>query len=311
MKDRFDIAFACDTDHDRHGIVTRSAGLLPPNHYLAVLIDYLFRAPAALAQRAAVGKTVVSSADDRSRGGKARPRRCTRCRWDSSGSSTVCATARSASPARKAPARPSCAATARVWTTDKDGIVPALLAAEITARTGRDPGEIYRATHARTRRACRAPRRGDGDAGSRSEQLAQLSPQQFRHAELAGETIERILDRAPGNDAPIGGLKVIDRQRLVRRASSGTEDIYKIYAESFRGEEHLDRIVEEAQAMVDAALAGDAVRESGGGVKSKTRRPVFFNLVQIQMPVGALTSITHRVTGILLAAWHSIQHLHP
>jgi phosphoglucomutase len=141
----------------------------------------------------------------------------------------------------------------RVWTTDKDGIVPALLAAEITARMGRDPGEIYGTL--------------TGELGEPVEQrvqaaatqkqrrlLAKLSPSQFRHTELAGEKIERVLDRAPGNDAPIGGLKVITKSGWFAARPSGTEDIYKIYAESFRGDDHLRRIVEEAQTMVDSAL---------------------------------------------------------
>ena len=142
-----------------------------------------------------------------------------------------------------------------MWTTDKDGIVPALLAAEITLRTGRDPGEIYRAIT----RDLGEPveRRVQATATPQQKRrLAQLSPREFRHTELAGETIRRILDRAPGNDAPIGGLKVITDSSWFAARPSGTEDIYKIYAESFRGEKHLDRVVEEAQAMVDAALAG-------------------------------------------------------
>jgi phosphoglucomutase len=141
----------------------------------------------------------------------------------------------------------------RVWTTDKDGIVPALLAAEITVRMSRDPGEIYRAlTHELGEPA---ERRVQATATpSQKSQLAQLSPAQFRHTELAGEKIERILDRAPGNDAPIGGLKVISRSGWFAARPSGTEDVYKIYAESFRGVAHLARIVEEAQSMVDGAI---------------------------------------------------------
>jgi phosphoglucomutase len=150
----------------------------------------------------------------------------------------------------------------RVWTTDKDGIVPALLAAEITVRMGRDPGEIYRAlTHELGEPA---ERRVQATATpSQKRQLAQLSPAQFRHTELAGEKIERILDRAPGNDASIGGLKVISRSGWFAARPSGTEDVYKIYAESFRGEAHLGRIVEEAQTMVDRAIGRKGKQSTG------------------------------------------------
>ena len=140
-----------------------------------------------------------------------------------------------------------------VWTTDKDGIVLALLSAEITMRMGRDPAEIYRGlTHELGEPA---ERRVQGAATPKQKaRLTRLSPQQFRHTELAGEKIEHVLDRAPGNDAPIGGLKVITKSGWFAARPSGTENIYKIYAESFRGEDHLERIVEEAQTMVDGAL---------------------------------------------------------
>jgi phosphoglucomutase len=140
-----------------------------------------------------------------------------------------------------------------VWATDKDGIVPALLSAEITMRIGRDPGEIYRALTQELGEP--AERRVQAAASSKQKKLlARLSPRQFRHSKLAGEKIERVLDRAPGNDAPIGGLKVITKSGWFAARPSGTENIYKLYAESFRGENHLERIVEEAQAMVDGAL---------------------------------------------------------
>jgi phosphoglucomutase len=140
-----------------------------------------------------------------------------------------------------------------VWTTDKDGIVPALLAAEISLRTGRDPGENYRAL---TRDLGEPVEQRVQAAATPAQKarLARLSPQQFRHTELAGEKIESVQDRAPGNDAPIGGLRVITKSGWFAARPSGTEDIYKIYAESFRGQAHLDRILGEAQAMVDAAL---------------------------------------------------------
>jgi len=256
LKDRFDIAFACDTDHDRHGIVTRSAGLLPPNHYLAVAIDYLFRHRRRWPARSAIGKTVVSSAMiDRvsARLGRTLYEVPVGFKWFVDGllaSSLGFAGEESAGACflRR---------NGRVWTTDKDGIVPALLAAEITVSTGRDPCEGYR----EIARELGEPveRRVQAEASPRQKQrLTRLSPAQFRHTELAGEKIQRVLDRAPGNDAPIGGLKVVAASGWFAARPSGTEDIYKIYAESFRGEAHLNRIVDEAQAMVAGALASAA-----------------------------------------------------
>ena len=252
MKDRFDIALACDTDHDRHGIVTRSAGLLPPNHYLAVAIDYLYQHRPRWPRRAAVGKTIVSSQlIDRvaARLGRGLYDVPVGFKWFVDGllhgslgfageeSAGACCLRRNG----------------RVWTTDKDGIVPALLAAEITMRMGRDPGEIYRALALELGEP--AERRVQSAATPKQKTLlSRLSPGQFRPTELAGEKIERVLDRAPGNDAPIGGIKVITKSGWFAARPSGTEDIYKIYAESFRGGDHLERIVEEAQAMVDGAL---------------------------------------------------------
>jgi len=256
LKDRFDIAFACDTDHDRHGIVTRSAGLLPPNHYLAVAIDYLFRHRRRWPARSAIGKTVVSSAMiDRvsARLGRTLYEVPVGFKWFVDGllaSSLGFAGEESAGACflRR---------NGRVWTTDKDGIVPALLAAEITVSTGRDPCEGYR----EIARELGEPveRRVQAEASPRQKQrLTRLSPAQFRHTELAGEKIQRVLDRAPGNDAPIGGLKVVAASGWFAARPSGTEDIYKIYAESFRGEAHLNRIVDEAQAMVAGALVSAA-----------------------------------------------------
>jgi phosphoglucomutase len=256
MKDRFDIAFACDTDHDRHGVVTRSAGLMPPNHYLAVAIDYLFQHRPRWSPGAAVGKTIVSSQMiDRVTGrlGRKLHEVPVGFKWFVDGlvdGSLGFAGEESAGAS-------FLRLDGDVWTTDKDGIVPALLSAEITVRMGRDPGEIYEAM---TRDLGEPVERRVEAAASPDQKakLARLSPDEFRHTRLAGEEIEGVLDRAPGNGAPIGGLKVVTRSGWFAARPSGTEDIYKIYAESFRGEAHLDRILEEAQAMVDAALGPGA-----------------------------------------------------
>ncbi len=253
LKDRFDIAFACDTDHDRHGIVTRNAGLLPPNHYLSVAIFYLFQHRPKWSKSAAVGKTLVSSQMiDRvtAKLGRRLYEVPVGFKWfvdglldgslgfggeESAGASFL-------------------RLDGSVWTTDKDGIAPALLSAEITARIGRDPGEIYR----ELARELGEPVYDRVEAPATPQQkqaLARLSPQQIRCAELAGEKIRTILTRAPGNDAPVGGLKVVVENGWFAARPSGTEDIYKIYAESFRGADHLRRILAEAQTIVDAALA--------------------------------------------------------
>lgn len=252
LKDSFDIAIACDTDHDRHGIVTRGAGLLPPNHYLTVMIDYLFAHRPRWRKRSAVGKTIVSTQMiDRvaARLGRAVCEVPVGFKWfvDGLGNGSLGFAGEESAGAS------FLRADGNVWTTDKDGIVPALLAVEITQRMGRDPGEIYRAI---TRDLGEpAERRIQGSATPPQKQrLAQLSPSEFRETDLAGESIRCILDRAPGNGAPIGGLKVMTDSSWFAARPSGTEDIYKIYAESFRGEKHLDRVLEEAQAMVDGAL---------------------------------------------------------
>jgi phosphoglucomutase len=253
IKDRFDIACACDTDHDRHGIVTRNAGLLPPNHYLSVAILYLFQHRPKWNKDAAVGKTVASSQMiDRvtAKLGRKLYEVPVGFKWfveglldgslgfggeESAGASFL-------------------RLDGSVWTTDKDGIVPALLSAEITARMGRDPGEIYRELEREF--GVSVYDRVEAPATPEQKQmLAQLSPQQIKSAELAGEKIQTILTHAPGNDAPIGGLKVIAESGWFAARPSGTEDIYKIYAESFRGADHLHRILEEAQTIVSAALA--------------------------------------------------------
>jgi phosphoglucomutase len=253
LKDRFDIAFGCDTDHDRHGIVTPGAGLMPTNHYLSVAIDYLFRERHGWSAQAAVGKTVVSSAMiDRvaERLGRRLYEVPVGFKWFVDGLldgslAFVGEESAGATMSRR---------DGRVWTTDKDGIVPALLSAEITARTGRDPGELYQGL-AREFGAPESDRIDAPATPAQKKKLAALSPKQLHSTELAGDKIERIIDRAPGNDAPIGGIKVIASGGWFAARPSGTENIYKIYAESFRGVEHLRAILGEAQAIVDAALA--------------------------------------------------------
>jgi phosphoglucomutase len=252
LKDRFDIAFGCDTDHDRHGIVTPGAGLLPTNHYLSVAIDYLFRERRGWNGRAAVGKTVVSSAMiDRvtARLGRRLYEVPVGFKWFvegllDGGLAFVGEESAGATLIRR---------DGSAWTTDKDGIVPALLAAEITARTGRDPGEHYAALA----RELGDPASDRLDAPASPEQkqrLSKLSPREITATELAGDPISEVLDRAPGNHEAIGGIKVIASGGWFAARPSGTENIYKIYAESFRGREHLGAILQQAQAVVDAAL---------------------------------------------------------
>lgn len=252
LKDRFDIAFACDPDHDRHGIVTRSAGLLPPNHYLAVAIHYLFQHRPQWGSQAAVGKTLVSSqiidhvAEDLGRKLYEVP---VGFKWfvdglldgsigfggeESAGASFL-------------------RTDGTVWTTDKDGIVPALLSAEITSRLGRDPGELYRELTSKFGEPVYDRIEAPATVAQKKI-LSTLAPNQVKATELAGEKIQSKLDHAPGNNAPIGGLKVTTKSGWFAARPSGTEDIYKIYAESFKGEDHLRRIVDEAQVIVKDAL---------------------------------------------------------
>jgi len=253
LKDSYDVAFACDTDHDRHGIVTKSAGLMPPNHYLSVVIDYLFRQRAEWQPRAAVGKTVVSTAMiDRV---TARLRRRlyevpVGFKWFVAGLVSGDLGFGGEESAGASFLRRDGAA----WSTDKDGIIPALLAAEITARTGRDPGEAYRGLT----RELGEPFSDRVEARATPEQkkkLSKLDRSQIRISELAGDPIDAVLTHAPGNQAPIGGVKVASKNGWFAARPSGTEDIYKIYAESFRDEQHLRTLLQEAQRIVDAALA--------------------------------------------------------
>jgi phosphoglucomutase len=255
-KDRFDIAFACDTDHDRHGIVTANAGLLPPNHYLSAAIFYLFQHRPLWGQGAAVGKTVVSSAmidKVTAKLGRKLYEVPVGFKWFVGGLLDGSLAFGGEESAGASFTRMD----GRVWTTDKDGIVPALLSAEITATMGRDPGEIYRALT----RDFGEPLYDRVEARATPAEkaiLARLSPQQVRSAELAGEKIQTILSQAPGNGAPLGGLKVIAESGWFAARPSGTEDIYKIYAESFRGADHLRSIIEQAQTIV-----GDSLKAAG------------------------------------------------
>jgi phosphoglucomutase len=266
MKDRFDLSFACDTDHDRHGIVTRAAGLLPPNHYLAVAISYLFQHRPKWRKAAAVGKMVVSSQMiDRvaAKLGRKLYEVPVGFKWFVDGLLDGSLGFGGEESAGASFAR----LDGTVWTTDKDGIVPALLAAEITARVGRDPGEIYR----ELTRAFGEPVYDRVEAPATPNQkalLARLSPQQIKFTELAGERVQSVLTQAPGNGAPIGGLKVVAESGWFAARPSGTESIYKIYAESFRGADHLRRILEEAQTIVSDALAASPQEP---GILSATR----------------------------------------
>jgi phosphoglucomutase len=248
MKDRFDVAFACDTDHDRHGVVTPSAGLLNPNHYLAVAIDYLFRNRPHWKPEAGVGKTLVSSTMI-DRVAADLPRKLNEVpvgfKWfvdglldgslgfggeESAGASFL-------------------KRDGGAWSTDKDGLILGLLAAEITAKRKKDPGDCYRELTGKFGNP--VYERIDAPASAAEKAILQkLSPEQVSAKELAGEKIEAMLTTAPSNGAAIGGLKVVTRNGWFAARPSGTEDVYKIYAESFLGEEHLRRIQKEAQALI-------------------------------------------------------------
>ena len=254
LKDDYDVAFACDTDHDRHGVVTRSMGLMQPNNYLSVLVDYLFRHRPQWGDKANVGKTVVStSLIDRvtQRLGRKLYEVPVGFKWFADGLydgslGFGCEESAGASLLRH---------DGSVWTTDKDGIVPALLSAEMTAREGKDPGKLYN----ELTDALGKPYSDRVEAAANAQQkakLSKLSPQQLQSKELAGEKIEQVLDHAPGNNAAIGGIKVIAASGWFAARPSGTEEIYKIYGESFKSDAHLKAILQEAQKIVDTALAG-------------------------------------------------------
>ena len=253
LQNSFDVAFACDPDADRHGIVTASAGLLPPNHYLAVAIHFLFQQRPRWRADTAVGKTMVSSQMiDRvvAKLGRTLYETPVGFKWFVAGMLDGSLGFGGEESAGASFLRRD----GRAWSTDKDGIAPALLSAEITARAGRDPGELYR----ELTREFGEPAYDRVDAPATPEQkarLSRLSPEQVRQTDLAGERIQSTLTRAPGNDAPFGGLKVTAKTGWFAARPSGTEEIYKIYAESFQGPDHLHRILQEAQALVAATLA--------------------------------------------------------
>ena len=252
LKDRFDVAFASDTDSDRHGIVSHSQGLLDPNHYLSVAISYLFANRPQWSQAVAVGKTVVSSSMI-DRVAARLNRRLIEVpvgfKWFVEGlidgSVGFCGEESSGATFLRR--------DGTVWTTDKDGIVPNLLAAEITARTGKDPGEHYRKLTAEF--GDPLYERIDAPATQKQkDKLAKLSPEAITETMLAGEPIIAKLTNAPGNQAPIGGLKVITANGWFAARPSGTENIYKVYAESFKDRNHLDAVISEAQIIVKRAL---------------------------------------------------------
>jgi phosphoglucomutase len=253
MRDRFDVAFGNDTDADRHGIVTPTAGLLNPNHYLAVAIDYLFRNRAGWRSDAGIGKTVVSSGMiDRvaARLSRRLHEVPVGFKWFVEGLSDGTLGFGGEESAGASFLREDGTA----WSTDKDGLILGLLAAEVMATTGRDPGEQY----ADLTREFGAPVYERIDAPATMEQkaaLSRLSPSQVTADTLAGERIEAMLTTAPGNGAAIGGLKVVTANGWFAARPSGTEDVYKLYAESFLGEDHLRKIQEEAQALIARVLS--------------------------------------------------------
>jgi phosphoglucomutase len=253
LKDGFDVAFACDPDHDRHGIVTPTGGLLAPNNYLAVAIDYLFQNRPQWRADAAVGKTVVSSGMiDRvtARLGRRLHEVPVGFKYFADGLFEGSLGFGGEESAGASFLRRD----GSVWTTDKDGLIPALLAAEMTARTGRDPSQAYQALTAELGEPFSTRVEAKANPQQKAA-LGKLSPDQVKSTELAGEPIEQVLSHAPGNGQAIGGLKVITANGWFAARPSGTEDIYKIYAESFIDEAHLQRLVSEAQVLVDSAIA--------------------------------------------------------
>ncbi len=249
----YDVAFACDTDHDRHGIVTPGSGLLPPNHYLAVAIDYLFQHRPLWSEQTAIGKTIVSSGlidKIAHKLGRRLYEVPVGFKWFAPGLYDGSLGFGGEESAGAAFLRRD----GRVWTTDKDGIIPSLLAAEIKAKTGRDPGERYQQLANEFGHAHEV--RVEAPANSAQKKaLSKLSREQITSTELAGDAIESILTHAPGNNAAFGGVKVISKNGWFAARPSGTEEIYKIYAESYQSKEHLQQLVVEAQGIVDKAIA--------------------------------------------------------
>ncbi len=255
QKDRYDIAFACDTDHDRHGIVTPAAGLLPANHYLAVMIDALFSSRAEWGKDVAIGKTVVStSMIDRVAGrlGRRLFEVPVGFKWFAEGLRDATLGFAGEESAGATFLRKD----GNVWTTDKDGLVPALLSAEISARVGHDPGMCYQRLVAEFGEVFSD--RVEAPATSVQKQLlSNIAPAQIKCDTLAGDRVIDVLSRAPGNDAEFGGIKIRSKGGWFAARPSGTEDVYKIYAESFQGKAHLQSILKEAQIIVDAALQSE------------------------------------------------------
>jgi phosphoglucomutase len=252
MKDSYDISFACDTDHDRHGIVTKSKGLLNPNHYLSVVAFYLLQNRPLWKTTAAIGKTIVTTQLIERIAAKFNRKMYDApvgFKWFVDGllNSSLCFGGEESAGASFS------RFDGTVWTTDKDGFIPALLSAEITAKMGDDPGELY---HQITKEFGEPfyDRIEAKATPEQKEKLKNLSSSEIKNKELAGEKIKSILNKAPGNDAAIGGLKVITENAWFAARPSGTEDIYKIYAESFLSKDHLNKIIDEAQTVVNAAL---------------------------------------------------------
>ena len=253
LKTKFDVAFACDTDHDRHGIVTKTAGLMQPNSYLAVAIDYLFRNRPNWGAQAAVGKTVVSSRMIdlvSQRLGRKMVEVPVGFKWFAAG----LADGSLGFGGEESAGASFLRLDGTAWTTDKDGLTLALLAAEITAKTGSDPGALYDKMTGELGKPVsdrvEAPANAD-----QKKRLAALAPDAIASKELAGEAITEVISKAPGNGAAIGGIRVSSKSGWFAARPSGTEEIYKIYAESFQGDAHLKRLLDEAQALVDKAIA--------------------------------------------------------
>lgn len=254
LKDKFDVAFACDTDHDRHGIVTRSSGLMQPNHYLSVCVNYLFSHRPDWPKDAAVGKTVVSSSMI-DRVVAALGRRLFEVPVGFKFFVDGLVDGSLGFGGEESAGASFLRRGGGVWSTDKDGMIAALLSAEITAKMNRDPGELYRGLTERFGNP--AYERTDAPATvAQKTALAKLSPDNIRSKQMAGEPIQKVLTHAPGDGNAIGGVKVITENGWFAARPSGTEEIYKIYAESFRGVDHLHQVQQEARQIVSEALAG-------------------------------------------------------